>query len=299
LLKLAGLLLLNVTPFLAILLSEYFWKLFSTDTHHSGTSRPYPPLDQNTTTTHHKLAVRLSIATVNTLATILSILITQSTPGFQGLPLYQLILLWCAMPRLSWLASIFTLVKRPEIDTEAISTTLVMEWIYQVFASLTMLQAVQYGSAHGFYGGGMKNLDGHAPAKTMYVGALLWVVFGGLALLCLVHAMVGRDILGFVAYMAGSRSPTMFKSKRGERVTLVFDGQWPQGGRFSEHAGLLSGDAARRDNSYGAIDSSAYRHENLGEVSLRVYTISIGSFIVLWVAQWLFWGGFLDLTSGF
>lgn len=297
LLKLAGLILLNVTPFLAILLSEHLWKWYSTDAYQSGVSQSTAPLEQDNNITHHKFIIRFSIAAVNTLATFLSIIITQSTPGFQEIPLYQLVLLWCSIPRLSWLASIFTLVKRPEIDTEAISTTIVIEWIYQVFASLTMLQAVQYGSAHGFYIGNMKKLDGYTPAKTMYVGALLWVISGGLALLCLVHTMFDLDLIASVSETLRLQRFQTFKSRTGKRVTLAFGNQCPQGGHFSERARLFSGDFARCDNSYGTIPASALRDESLEEVPIRVYTISIGSFIILWVAQWLFWGGFLNLTS--
>lgn len=299
-LKLITLILLNVTPFLAILLSEKFDRWLSKGASQSRTSPVMLPLNSGPRNSNHESIAGICVAAVNSLAIILNIVVAQSIPGFEEVPFYELTLLWCSMPRLSWLASIFVMIKQPAIDTESISATLVMEWIYQVFASLTMLQAVQYGFAHDFFSENMEKLDDHTPAKTMYLGSLIWTVASVLALLYLVYTMFkSAQTASVQSNTSYPQHGKTFTAKTGKKVRLAFNEQRRQGSHTSEHTGLFSGSSAMYDTSYGSISTSTPGDCSLEDTPVRFFYISIGAFIVLWLAQCLFWGGFLELTSDF
>ncbi|KAF1979730.1 hypothetical protein BU23DRAFT_523180 [Bimuria novae-zelandiae CBS 107.79] len=308
-LKLATLVLLNATPFLAIFLSMKMSERF------------YPSDSQSA---ERRFLTGTSVAALNILAAILNTFLSRQIPNFEETPVYQLLLVWCSMPRLSWLAILLAIVKRPELDVSAISATLVTEWVFQVLTLPTMVQAIQYGFEHDFYTEAMKRLDGFPFAKLTYTGSLLYLITFIIALVILVRTIFEPEPkkVKFDDWSPRWKRSTVGKIKLG--LMLLFKEQWAhvtkrmrlfntywstleqhiylfltKASHTAEHGRLPNHPPASYGTMYSTLPSTVSPHPPLRKLPVRLYSISIVSLLLLWTAKWLFWGGFLGLTSAY
>ena len=321
--KLVNLVLLNATPFLAIFLSTRLSKSVSLKL--TGPEEALNLLPGNLQGDHNEnqFLVGLTVAALNVFATILTSVIAQASPGLEKISFYELLLLWCSLPRLSWFASLLVIVKKPEIDTTAISATLAMEWAYQALAAITMLKAFGYGIEHDFYLQWTERLGLHIAAKSVYAGALIWVATGIIAIVLIVHS-------AFESCLAPTTRPRLLDSKSKKHsardtvdgLMLSFDEQWSHVTRFFRlfnrqwcyfeqliyrfltHEGqgmegerLIGRLSAAFNTDYGTLPSSVVPAPPLKKLPVRLYSISIASFVILWATQWMFWVGIMGLTS--
>ena len=172
-------------------------------------------------------------------------------------------LLWCSIPRLAWLPVLLICIQPFEaMDISVAASSLVAEIILQFYASYYIVLTVNYGWKHGFYVGGLEGAEREGPARIMYAGALMWFVMIGPALAQLTRA-----------------TRTMNKGRSLEERPLISSEEedYPVYGTFSVRIRKTWLSQKAPVGLYSAIVTS---------------TLLLG----LWIAQWLFWSGFIGLS---
>ncbi|KAK4867093.1 hypothetical protein LT330_007834 [Penicillium expansum] len=206
------------------------------------------------------------IAALQLLANLFNILFIQQTPGYENVPVIQLILLWSSMPRPTWLTILLIGVPTfGDLKFFAAGSSLFAEVILQFLSAYYLLMTVHYGQKHNFYFGGMDGAERAGPAKTMYAGALVWLIIFSFR-----HTRVaGR----------GSRKTPLIRSERmdSERTPLIKN---------------------RGDHMDYGTSSFQRQHDRVSRKSfVGLYVATVISMLLLWIAQWLFWSGFIGLSS--
>ncbi|KAB8221541.1 hypothetical protein BDV33DRAFT_230066 [Aspergillus novoparasiticus] len=202
------------------------------------------------------------IAALQLLANWLNTWFVQSTSGYEDVPIFQIMLFRCSMPRLAWLTILLIALQPGAMKLSAATSVLFAEMILQSLSSYYMIMTVIYGGEHNFYLGGIEGAERGGSAKTMYAGALMWLIIIGLMLV-----------------------PFMWNM-----TWLITSG--PEGEP-------LRGSEGRYDtvHQYGTFSFDSRRHLDLPEASVQWYAATVLSLLLLWIAQWLFWGGFIGLSS--
>ncbi|KAI1329838.1 hypothetical protein F5Y16DRAFT_71684 [Xylariaceae sp. FL0255] len=221
----------------------------------------------------------------------------QNTPGFQNVPVIELMLLWISMPRPMWLAVLMIGMYHHYLPLEtrnsqnavsAVAGTFVLtECVLQAVTSICMLMTVNYGVRHSFYFGALQGAEeGATAARIMYAAAAMW-----LAVSCLVVVQTIRILHRGPPTKPGTLDSPKWQQRDTPRVNInASEAQMPlmscQRGNIGSVYGTFS-DVKRQQGDkvwYG--------------VFLSLPTMStIVPMILLWIAQWLFWGGFLSLSS--
>ncbi|KAI1758202.1 hypothetical protein F4782DRAFT_17358 [Xylaria castorea] len=200
------------------------------------------------------------IVALQLLANWFNTFLVQKTPGYEDIPVVQLMLLWCSMPRLTWLTILLIGVRSSEaLDSSAASSSLFAELIFQLLSSCYMGMTIQYGRKHNFYRGGLENAERGTPAQLMYVGALIWLI-----IICL--ALVGLILAATYWIEKGWRS---------EKTLLMRS----QGG------------------AYGTFPVAGQNNRVSHKTPVALFQILVIGMLLLWIAQWLFWGGFIGVSS--
>lgn len=202
-------------------------------------------------------------ATLQLLAIGFNVFLVQNTPGYENIPVTQLTLLWCSVPRLTWLITLpFRLPPFQATTISAAASFLVAEAILQVLSSYYMIVTVRYGWEHNFYPNGMKKMGGATAAKSMYAGALLWLL--------LIFAFVPLIRVTWRTMMLiGADDTNVPKWQRSEEGNHAVYGTFP-------------------------LQQHTEKDHKTSFVSLHGVTIVS---MLLWIAQWLFWGGFIGLSQ--
>ncbi|KAH6706497.1 hypothetical protein BKA61DRAFT_739410 [Leptodontidium sp. MPI-SDFR-AT-0119] len=199
------------------------------------------------------------IATIQLLANLINAFLVQNTPGYENVPAFQLMLLWCSIPRLAWLPILLIGVYPFEAtNISAAASTLFAEMILHFLSSYYMVMTVNYGWKYDFYLGSMEGVERGELARVMYAGAFMWFIIIGPALGHLTWAIRKLD-----------------KSKVPEETLLI----------SSEGRDYMV---------YGTFSTKVQNTWVVQESSMQVYAAPV---ILLWIAQWLFWGGFIGLSS--
>lgn len=196
--------------------------------------------------------------------------------GYQGVSVLNLTLLLCTLPRVRWLTSVLPYVREmsktgkdaatahsPSPTPSTIASTLAAEALLQIAGAPYMLLTLGYGVQHSLYFRNLDNADGSGPAKAIYFGALLWLVYFILLLCATKHA--ARD----------AEFGNMGQSAQGYRYIL------------NERTPLLS-----KESPASSLSLNTGRVED----QMTLKTAAMIQF-VLWLSQCLFWGGFIYLSS--
>jgi hypothetical protein len=144
-------------------------------------------------------------AAIQLFANWLNAVLVQSTRGYEQVPIVPLMFLWCSMPRLTWLSILLT--GRQSFEAINLSTTassVFAETIMQVFSSYYMMMTVDYGREHDFYNDGLELAYGEAAARTMYAGALMWLIVFVVALvqlLLLIRTIIKETEQGYANWL--------------------------------------------------------------------------------------------------
>lgn len=91
------------------------------------------------------------IAGSQLLANAINAVLIQQTPGYEDAPIVDLVLLWCSIPRITWV--IFVLIGlKPlnEVNFDTIRSILFSEIVLQGLSSYYMMNTIDYGRAHNF-----------------------------------------------------------------------------------------------------------------------------------------------------
>ncbi|PYH69983.1 uncharacterized protein BO88DRAFT_387077 [Aspergillus vadensis CBS 113365] len=235
------------------------------------------------------------LATVQIFAHFSSSILVQNVRGYEEVSIFQLMLLWCSMPRLSWLAMLLLgLQQFGPNNLSAAASLLFAEILLQSLSAYYLLITVYYGYEHNFYLG---TVDIWAPAKVMYAGALMWLFIVMMAFAVTIGAM-----------------RKMEKSHRSVFTSLdISEGMPPIIEYYNFLTGRISYPATRRPRApeeaplmWGQNDRTTYdpllvkaRHTSLPQRPglAELYAATTSFLLLLWIAQLLFWGGFIGLSS--
>jgi hypothetical protein len=70
--------------------------------------------------------------------------------------------------------------------------------------------------------------------------------------------------------------------------------------QLNEHCALLGENMRRQSvhrNNYGTVHNKLYDEPVSRRAMVEPYVITVGIMFLLWVAQWLFWSGFIGISS--
>lgn len=285
--KLGSIALINLTLFLAVLFGRRIYP------HHSVCScqrRRYPMSWIFTGT---------KVAGLQLLATWLNAFIVQNTLGYENVPTFQLILLWCSLPRPTWLRIlVFGGQPYEAMDVSAVASTLLTELILQLLSAYYMLMAVGYGRAHDFYFGGLKGATQATPALFMYIGALLWLLVTMVTSVYLVRAVSQSTISS-----KPSKCDVPESQERSQKPSNLMDATMAHvgehcsllGNNLAHHSGYSSG--GQDPAKYGTFPVNFRNERGPPQAVVESYAFMVIILFLLWIAQGLFWSGFINLSS--
>jgi hypothetical protein len=241
----------------------------------------------------------VALAAFHLLANWINAVIIQSTPGHEDMPITQLVLLWCSMPRVTWLTVLLVGIQPFEATNfSTAASCLFAEAILQALSASHIIGAVDYGREHDFYSYGMERLASASSAQFMYAGALMWLVVIIVLVLVLLIPVVRRT------RSQTREQPTRnvaegcmvpFKNERWTRLEEKLLCDRMSKSRNVEETPLTSGEG-HESTDYGTLPVKAQKNQSIDKVTIRLYSITIISMALLWIAQWLFWAGFIGLS---
>ncbi|TRX90908.1 hypothetical protein FHL15_008113 [Xylaria flabelliformis] len=200
------------------------------------------------------------IAFLQLLANLFNTVLVQKSPGYEDVPLVQSILFWCTMPRPTWVLILLLGVRSFEpMDLSPAVSFLSAEMILQFLSLYYMVMTVDYGRKHNFYFGGLEGAERGEPAKIMYAGALVSLALNSLVVF---------------QYMWTSYS---MDKTRGSEATPLKRAEW-------------------RNIVYGTFSVEGPNKRVSQKASMGLYGAVVIT-MLLWILQWLFWGGFIGLSS--
>ncbi|KAL2845125.1 hypothetical protein BJX68DRAFT_242344 [Aspergillus pseudodeflectus] len=245
------------------------------------------------------------IAALQLLVNGVNSLLVQNTPGYEDVPAIQLMLLWCSLPRLLW--PIILLLSLQPLGAREVSPAASLffaETILQTLSSYYILMTVNYGREHGFYFGRLSTAVMGTYATAMYAGALLWLVVVGPALVQLMRAMrrMNRLANSGGADPSCSQTSQATTSEISDEVVALLHERWTKMNgdlqpldtlRDFEEA-LLASSRRGHTIAYGTFSS---QKDTRSSPETFLYAGTVITMLLLWIAQWFFWGGFLGLSA--
>ncbi len=246
------------------------------------------------------------IVALQLLASWFNILLIQKTPGYEDVADIQLLLLLCTMPRLAWLMNLPISIQPFEaMNLSMAASSLFAEMILQLLSSYYMVTTVNYGREHNFYFGALKGAGRARSAKMMYAGALMWLIVVSFVLFQLLRAICRMD------RMSKSNSPNLpqwqrdmqttsnisenLVSQLNERCTRL--GQKLTYSWMDKSTVLLINSEGGEYTAYGTFSVQDKTNWVFQKAFADLYAVTVISLLLLWIAQWLFWGGFIGLSS--
>ncbi|KAF2868264.1 hypothetical protein BDV95DRAFT_161453 [Massariosphaeria phaeospora] len=304
--KLASLALINATPFLTALVR---WKTSARS--HSFKRRLLPRLYY-----HHWnwLYVGLFIAALQLLATWSNAALVRATPGNAQVPVLELMLLWCSMPRCTGLPLV--LAGTQSRDLSVVQPAFVAVSVLQLLSAYPLLTTVSYGIQHAFYLGRLGTADRGRAATAMYGGALVWFLVCMAALAQVLRATRQRrhsDGLSTAGTPTLPNGAVKLPAFLTAPLTLLFAFMAPHS-TTTHHTRLPTATTplfppqpgspppAYYDTMSTSHDYDHY-HYPIEQTSSptatpSLYTITLTTTFSLWAAQLLFWTGFISLSAG-
>ncbi|KAJ5385285.1 hypothetical protein N7517_003196 [Penicillium concentricum] len=226
------------------------------------------------------------IAALQLIANWFNILFIRQTAGYENVPVIQSMFLWCSIPRPTWLPILLIGVQPfGEMKLFTAASSLSTELILQSLSAYYMLMTVHYGQNHYFYFGGMEGAERSGSAKTMYAGALMWLIIVSAVIALLVRATRRTNRL------SGSGRLNSPEWERGKQTTSRIEESGD-----SEKTPLIK--SKEGDYTvYGACSVEGQHDRVSQKAFVGWYAATVISMLLLWIAQWLFWGGFIGLSS--
>lgn len=245
------------------------------------------------------------IAALQLLANWINVAVVQETLGYADSPVTELVFLWCSMPRFVWLTFLLVILQPFDAIDSAAKSSLCAEIILQALSANYMVRTVTYGLKHNFYFGRLEGVEGGQSAKLMYTGALLWLIITTVALVSLIR-VVPRSGSDFKPSRQGSKQTTSgivetLMAKLDEPCIWLgemLESYWMHTSNvkaFGETSSLVSG--GRNRTMYGTLPVKHQGNLHFRKELAKLYAVTAVSMLFLWFAQWLFWGGFIGLSS--
>ncbi|KAJ5405357.1 hypothetical protein N7465_006641 [Penicillium sp. CMV-2018d] len=298
--RLTSFALVNLATFLVVALSQRTGIVRRIARRFPWNSQPWPWIVKG-----------ILIAALQLFANLFNILIIQQTPGYEKVPVIQILLLWISMPRPTWLTILLIGVPTfGDLKFFAAGSSIFAEVILQFLSAYYLLMTVHYGRKHHFYFGGMDGAERRGPAKAMYAGALMWLIIVSVVIAQLIRAIrmnrLPRPVFDTPDCQGGKQT-----TSKNEELMDYLDESCIRlmGSRGSEETPLLRSEG-RDPEETPLIKSKGGDHTDYGTCSVEghddrvsqksfvgLYAATVISMLLLWIAQWLFWGGFIGLSA--
>ncbi|KAI1181534.1 hypothetical protein F5B17DRAFT_274204 [Nemania serpens] len=293
--KLGSFALVNLTAFLAAFVSQ------------RTTS---PRIARGSPRNAHPLSWFLNgilIAALHLFANTLNVFLVQNSSGYEDVPAVQLILLWCTMPRPTWLTILLVgLQPFGSMNLSAAASAVFAETILQILSSYYMVMTVNYGRQHNFYLGVLENAERGGSATLMYAGALMWLIVSSLVLVGLIRAshkinrLIKSTNFDVPEWQRGKQTTNMVEElmvQLNERCIRLRE-------RLIHHLANESGrpqvtlltSSGGGHAVYGTFSVAGQTNWVSQKAPVALYATTVLSLLLLWIAQWLFWGGFIGLS---
>lgn len=246
----------------------------------------------------------LAIAALQFAANWINAALVQATAGYESVSTLQLSLLWCTMPRLTWLMMLFVIL-RPfrRISLRTVWSFVFAEVILQALSAWPMMQTINYGRQHNFYSNGMVRLEVVPAAQYMYFGAAMWLV------VMLVTSALLLQAAHQTIFQPEPRASELPAPITANNFMSAIHEQWIKFEETLAHCWLRgSCEAEERPLPHGSCQAYAgygtiptdYREHNISLLERRVVRLALIAglgMLLLWIAQWIFWIGFILLSS--
>lgn len=219
--------------------------------------------------------------------------IIQSTPGYEGVPRLQLMVLLFSLLRLAWVAIAPAQISDPESkDLLAASSALYSEILLQIPNLYYMTTTVNYGRLHGFYLGVLPDtVIGHY-AWIMYGGALLWVVLVALTAIPIIRVLR----VAFATDIPPHRSDEDLSRCDNNKCT----GAYSDAEMYDELLPESHSCNQPKRSHYGTMPEmgrSTQPSEVPREFHQQLYVVLTLSLPIMFLVQWLFWIGFINVSG--
>ncbi|KAI2713067.1 hypothetical protein DTO012A7_9686 [Penicillium roqueforti] len=285
--KLTSFALVNIATFLGVALSQRIRIIRRVARRLPWNPQPWPWVVKGTL-----------IAALQLFANLFNILLIQQTPGYENVPVIQLMLLWSSMPRPTWLTiSLIGVPTFGDLKFFAAGSSLYAEVILQFLSAYYLLMTVHYGRKHHFYFGGMDGAERGGPAKMMYAGALAWLIIVSVVIAQVIRAIrmsrLTRPVFDTPDWQGGKQTTSKIEELMDhldECCTGLVES------RGSEETPLIKS-KGRDHTDYGTYSVKGHDDRVSKKSFLGLYAATIISMLLLWIAQWLFWGGFIGLSA--
>ncbi|KAJ3461029.1 hypothetical protein MRS44_011896 [Fusarium solani] len=241
----------------------------------------------------HWLLKGILLACLPLLANWFNARIVQSTPGYGAVPVFQLVLLWCSLPQPDLSAVLPSRIRWH--GTKLCSSTassLVAGVILQVPASYHMFLTVDFARRQVFDVDVITNAKKGHLALLMYAGALIWLLT-----IAALFIETTRYIykIGSLSCSNGADLPDWHRRK------YATSNNQDMGALES----LLGQPQPRMPSSrkegqyteYGTFSSGGKETKLPQKMPATLFTVVARSMPFVWIAQWLFWVGFIGLSS--
>ncbi|USP75419.1 uncharacterized protein yc1106_02693 [Curvularia clavata] len=249
----------------------------------------------------------ISIAALCFLANIVNAWLIQSTPGYEDVSIIDLALLWCSMPRFTWLTVPLILTNPYNRSTFCtVAASVVSEILLQALSASSIVTTVAYGHKHNFYSQSMERLDSAPSAKFMYAGALIWVFIVFASSILLIQALWDVSTSFSVDETPTPRPINPRDMHLAAQLKEPFVEQWTWleekiAEYWIDKDWDLEASPLMRDGRtypvYGTLPTKSRDNRKTKRRMVRLTLIAIVSMFFLWVAQWMFWLGFIGLTA--
>lgn len=208
------------------------------------------------------------------------------------------------MPRLAWLMILFA-IRRPfkRASLHTVWSFVFAEVILQVLSTWPMLQTINYGRQHRFYSNGMARLKELPAAQYMYLGAVTWLVVMVVTSALLLQA-AHQTIIPPEPRASKLSAPMIAKNfmstinEQWIKFEEMLAHCWLHGSCEGEERPLAHG-SCQAYAGYGTIPTDDHEH-NISLLDRRVVRLALIAgigMLFLWIAQWIFWTGFILLSS--
>lgn len=234
------------------------------------------------------LLIGSSIIALQFIASAANALVVRTLPEYDEVSFWDLIGLWCTIPRPVW-AVILHLSARP-LSAHTLATsaaTMLSEAVLQLLGSFYLIQTVYYGLEHNLYFGHIRAAQGDW-ATLMYGGALVWVLVMGVSIALIMKACI-------TSQEKGDALP-----RNARNLFETFEDAFTQKSTNSKDATeetFLFNSNGRYHTSYGTLPANVRVVKVAQKAFFTPYKIAILVTLFLWIAQCAFWAGFIGLSS--
>ncbi|KAH7313870.1 hypothetical protein B0I35DRAFT_436034 [Stachybotrys elegans] len=225
-------------------------------------------------------------AALQLLAYYLTAVGIQQVPGYEDIPTMQLALLWCTLPRLGWLSILAAVLQKPRVMSLSLALSCFLsETIMQCFASYYILVTFTYAQQHNLFFSSLDDTERGGSARLMYFGTYLWLLAIAWPFIQIVRAAY---IMGT---LDGSGESDSLDARRGHTTKRIAQELARQREESLAWLGQRIGHAWEDDKTPERAPLVA------GKTQAKLYIAMLANMLCLWVAQCVFWAGFIGLSG--